>query len=66
MPPSPLLLLGLVQHMADFERNCFRRVLVGDSVGLIYDPTADRSGHDGGFVVASRGLEDTSPLRAPQ
>ncbi|MER0240456.1 DinB family protein [Streptomyces sp. HSW2009] len=29
-PPSPLSLLGLVRHMADVERNWFRRVLSGE------------------------------------
>jgi uncharacterized damage-inducible protein DinB len=47
--PSPLTLLGLVQHMAEVERNWFRRVLVGEQVPPIYDPTADPDGPDGGF-----------------
>jgi hypothetical protein len=47
--PSPLTLLGLVQHLAEVERNWFRRVLAGEDVPAIYDPTADTSGHDGGF-----------------
>lgn len=51
VPPSPLTLLGLVQHMAEVERNWFRRVLVGEDVPAIYDPDADTSGHDGGFEV---------------
>ncbi len=50
-PPSPISLLGLVQHMAEVERNWFRRVLVGENVAPIYDPTADPSGDDGGFDV---------------
>ncbi len=29
VPPSPLTLLGLVQHMAEVERTWFRRVLLG-------------------------------------
>ncbi len=28
-PPSPLTLLGLLQHLAEVERNWFRRVLAG-------------------------------------
>lgn len=32
VPPSPLTLLGLVQHMAEVERNWFRRVLTGEDV----------------------------------
>lgn len=50
--PSPLTLLGLVQHMAEVERNWFRRVLAGEDVPAIYDSTADTSGHDGGFELA--------------
>ena len=50
--PSPLTLLGLVQHMAEVERNWFRRVLTGEAAPPIYDPTADTSGHDGGFEVS--------------
>src|SRR4051795_11410159 len=48
-PPSPLTLLGLVQHMAEVERNWFRRVLVGEAVAPIYDGGATTEGHDGGF-----------------
>lgn len=35
-PPSELTLLGLVRHMADVERNWFRRALVGEDIGPIY------------------------------
>jgi len=51
-PPSPLSLLGLVQHMAEVERNWFRRVLVGEDAPPIHDPAADPDGPDGGFDVA--------------
>ena len=51
-PPSPLTLLGLVQHMAEVERNWFRRVLVGEQAPPIHDPDADPDGMDGGFEVA--------------
>jgi uncharacterized damage-inducible protein DinB len=50
--PSALTLLGLVQHMAEVERNWFRRVLVGEQVPPIHDPDADPSGPDGGFDLA--------------
>jgi uncharacterized damage-inducible protein DinB len=53
-PPSPLSLLGLVQHMAEVERNWFRRVLAGEHAPPIYDPNADPAGHDGGFDVSGR------------
>jgi hypothetical protein len=51
-PPSSLTLQGLVQHLAEVERNWFRRILVGESAPPIYDPHADTSGHDGGFDVS--------------
>jgi uncharacterized damage-inducible protein DinB len=51
-PPSPLTLLGLVQHMAEVERNWFRRVLLGEDVPPIYDPRADPNGPDGGFELS--------------
>ena len=47
--PSPLTLLGLVQHMAEVERNWFRRVLLGADAPPIHDPQADPTADDGGF-----------------
>ena len=39
VPPSSMSLLGLVRHMADVERNWFRRVLSGeDAAGLFWSP----------------------------
>jgi hypothetical protein len=49
VPPSPLTLLGLVQHHAEVERNWFRRVLLGEDVPPIYDSPSSTPGHDGGF-----------------
>jgi uncharacterized damage-inducible protein DinB len=60
VPPSPLTLLGLVQHMAEVERNWFRRVLLGQQVSPIFDPTADPNGPDGGFDLA----EDSTSVAA--
>ena len=38
VPPSSMSLLGLVRHMADVERNWFRRVLSAeDAPGIYYD-----------------------------
>lgn len=48
-PPSALTLQGLVQHLAEVERNWFRRVLAGEDAPPIYDPSAGTQGHDGGF-----------------
>jgi uncharacterized damage-inducible protein DinB len=52
VPPSGLTLTGLVQHMAEVERNWFRRVLAGEQAPPIYDPQADPDGPDGGFKLA--------------
>lgn len=50
VPPSSLSLLGLVRHMAEVERNWFRRVLAGeDAPPLFYtqaDPDGDFDGVD--------------------
>lgn len=51
VPPSSLTLLGLVQHMAEVERNWFRRVLTGEQAPPIFDPAADPDGVDGGFEL---------------
>jgi uncharacterized damage-inducible protein DinB len=51
-PPSPVTMTGLVQHMAEVERNWFRRVLAGEHAPPIYDPQADPDGPDGGFDLA--------------
>lgn len=51
--PSPLTLLGLIQHLAEVERNWFRRVLTGEAAGPIYSDAAEPSGHDGGFEVSA-------------
>jgi uncharacterized damage-inducible protein DinB len=52
VPPSRLTLLGLVQHMAEVERNWFRRVLLGEEVPPIYSAEPDPSSRDGGFDLA--------------
>jgi Protein of unknown function (DUF664) len=60
VPPSAVTLTGLVQHMAEVERNWFRRVLAGEQAPPIYDPQADPlydpqadpRGPDGGFELA--------------
>ncbi|MFF0412956.1 DinB family protein [Kitasatospora sp. NPDC004745] len=52
VPPSGFTLTGLVQHMAEVERNWFRRVFAGEPAPPIY-PKADPDGPDGGFEVAA-------------
>lgn len=59
-PPSPLTLLGLVQHLAEVERNWLRRVLAGETAAPIYGPRTEPAGHDGGFEVS----EDSSLAHA--
>jgi uncharacterized damage-inducible protein DinB len=52
VPPSGFTLTGLVQHLAEVERNWFRRVLAGEQAPPIHDPKADLRGPDGGFELA--------------
>ncbi|MCX4969455.1 DinB family protein [Streptomyces sp. NBC_00654] len=61
--PSPITLLGLVRHMAEVERNWFRRVLAQEDAPPIFpeEPGAETgagaesgagiTGDDGGFVL---------------
>ena len=44
VPPSTLSLLGLVRHMAEVERNWFRRVLAGEDVEPLYYSDSDPDG----------------------
>jgi len=52
VPPSPLTLLGLLQHAAEVERNWFRRVLLGEDAAPLYGTPAEQTGQDGGFELA--------------
>jgi hypothetical protein len=51
--PSGLTLQGLVQHMAEVERNWFRRVLAEEPVATVYGEQAGPEGLDGGFDVGA-------------
>ena len=48
VPPSTMSLLGLIRHMADVERNWFRRVMAGEDAPPLYwsddIPDADWNG----------------------
>src|SRR4051794_14889170 len=44
VPPSPMSLLGLLRHMADVERNWFRRVMAGQQAPRLFSTDADRDG----------------------
>ncbi|WP_285758194.1 DinB family protein [Nocardiopsis ansamitocini] len=50
-PPSPITLLGLVRHMAEVERNWFRRILAGERLGPVYGDGLHPQGTDGGFTL---------------
>ncbi|MCP3804116.1 DinB family protein [Allokutzneria sp. A3M-2-11 16] len=52
VPPSTITLLGLVQHLAEVERNWFRRVLAGEDAPPIYPGAGNADGHDGGFELS--------------
>ncbi|MET9516859.1 DinB family protein [Streptomyces sp. NPDC002994] len=59
--PSSLTLLGLVQHMAEVERNWFQRVFGGLDVPEVYGEGDGRraDGTDGGFgLVEGRGIDE--------
>ena len=49
VPPSPLTLQGLVQHMADVERNWFRRILAAEDLPPIFPSEGP---HTGGFTAS--------------
>ncbi|MEW1888309.1 DinB family protein [Streptomyces sp. IBSBF 3010] len=53
VPPSSLTPMGLVQHLAEVERNWFRRVLTGEDVPSLYDPPAGPGVHSGGFGLSA-------------
>ncbi|MER8072154.1 DinB family protein [Streptomyces sp. NPDC094034] len=52
--PSAMTLLGLVQHMAEVERNWFQRVFAGQDVPLVFEECEDF-----GFTLRpDRGLDE--------
>ncbi|MGW7220637.1 DinB family protein [Streptomyces sp. NPDC054826] len=54
--PSSMTLLGLVQHMAEVERNWFQRVFAG----LTLPPVYGESNPDGFTVHPDRGLDEAT------
>ncbi|HKP41044.1 DinB family protein [Mycobacterium sp.] len=58
--PSQLTLLGLVQHLAEVERNWFRRILVGEQAPPIYSQITTGAGHDGGFELSEQATYRTA------
>ncbi|QPP06946.1 DinB family protein [Streptomyces bathyalis] len=51
--PSSMTLLGLVQHLAEVERNWFQRVFAGQDVPRLYE-----EGEDGFTLVPGRGMDE--------
>ncbi|SME87818.1 Protein of unknown function [Streptomyces sp. Amel2xC10] len=54
VPPSPMTLLGLVQHMAEVERNWFQRVFANQDV----PPAFGENNVDGYALGPDRGLDE--------
>ncbi|WP_432055891.1 DinB family protein [Streptomyces sp. bgisy022] len=54
--PSSMTLLGLVQHMAEIERNWFARVFAGQAL----PPVFGEDNHDGFALRPERGLDEAT------
>jgi hypothetical protein len=51
VPPSTMSLLGLVRHMAEVERNWFRRAMAAEDAPSLYCSKTDRDGDWDGAVA---------------
>ncbi|HEV2377037.1 MAG TPA: DinB family protein [Streptosporangiaceae bacterium] len=58
VPPSTMSLLGLVRHMADVERNWFRRVMAQADAPPLYWSDDDREGNWLGAVADPAVVDD--------
>ncbi|MFJ2261751.1 DinB family protein [Streptomyces sp. NPDC087844] len=56
--PSPMTLLGLVQHLAEVERNWFQRVFAGEDL----PPVFGQGNHDGYALEPDRGLDEVTAV----
>ncbi|MET8564103.1 DinB family protein [Streptomyces flaveolus] len=56
--PSSMTLLGLVQHMAEVERNWFQRVFAGRDVPWVFG----ESNRDGFALQPERGLDEATAV----
>jgi uncharacterized damage-inducible protein DinB len=56
--PSSMTLLGLVQHLAEVERNWFQRVFAGQDVPAVYG----EAGADGFALEEGRGLDEAMAI----
>jgi uncharacterized damage-inducible protein DinB len=54
VPPSTMSLIGLVRHMAEVERNWFRRVLSGEDAPGLYFSDADPDGDFDNVATVTR------------
>jgi uncharacterized damage-inducible protein DinB len=62
VPPSTMSLLGLIRHMADVERNWFRRVMAGEDAHPLYwtegEPDVEWTGAVADLEVVARAWAD--------
>jgi Protein of unknown function (DUF664) len=58
VPPSTMSLLGLVRHLADGERETFRKMMAGQDVPRIYWSEDDRDGDFNGAVPDPRAVAE--------
>ena len=58
VPPSTMSLLGLVRHLADGERETFRKMMAGHDVPRIYWSEDDRDGDFNGAVPDPRAVAE--------
>lgn len=63
VPPSSLSLLGLVRHLAEVERNWFRRVLLDEDAPPLYYSDENEDG-DFDDVAGANAVADLATLRA--
>ncbi|MFD9791077.1 DinB family protein [Streptomyces sp. NPDC059070] len=56
--PSAMTLLGLVQHMAEIERNWFQRVFAGQDIPFLFG----KEGDAGFALVPGQGIDDALTL----
>ncbi|WP_181010837.1 DinB family protein [Streptomyces sp. SM13] len=64
--PSPITLLGLLQHLTEVERNWFRRVLAQEDVPPLFAPPAGgdgTQGHAGGWEPAEDSTHEQALAR---
>jgi uncharacterized damage-inducible protein DinB len=58
VPPSTMSLLGLLRHLADVERNWFRREMAGQQAPPLFYSAADREGDWTGAVAEEAVVEE--------